>query len=264
MSVTTTGARGGEKFFRPSRGAFSATLADIHLWLSLVVGLQTLAWVSGGLFMSLAPIAEVRSEHRLAAPPAIDLEDFGPFIPAEHAAKAAGAPVRKLSLEIVGARPFYVVERGDGESVMVDANSGGLASPIDAAFARLIAEQEIAGEEQAVRVALIEDHAPIEYRGKLPVWRVDFADAAHLSAYVSPETGRILARRSDLWRAYDFLWSLHIMDYRGRENFNHPLLVAFSAAALIMSVIGMILLCLRLPMRLRRLRQQNADPPHVA
>ena len=94
-------------------------------------------------------------------------------------------------------------------------------------------------------------YAPIEYRAELPVWRADFGGSDNLSVFVAADTGRVAARRSDLWRVYDFLWSLHIMDYRERENFNHPLLIAFSVGALAMSLFGLILLFIRLPPRLR-------------
>lgn len=60
--------------------------------------------------------------------------------------------------------------------------------------------------------------------------------------YVSPFTGKVVARRTNTWRVYDFLWSLHIMDYREREDFNHPLLVAFAAGLLVLTLTGVVLL----------------------
>ena len=54
-----------------------------------------------------------------------------------------------------------------------------------------------------------------EYRGALPAWRVDFEDGEGRSIYVAADTGAVTARRSTLWRVYDFLWGLHIMDWRG-------------------------------------------------
>jgi hypothetical protein len=48
------------------------------------------------------------------------------------------------------------------------------------------------------------------------------------------------------------MWALHIMDYRERENFNHPLLIAVTALALVMTIFGLVLLAIRLPQRFRR------------
>jgi len=67
-------------------------------------------------------------------------------------------------------------------------------------------------------------------------------DARHTTLYVSPQTGEVVARRNDLWRAFDFVWMLHIMDYDEREDFNHPLLIATAATALlfVLSGLGML------------------------
>ena len=82
--------------------------------------------------------------------------------------------------------------------------------------------------------------------------------------YVAADTGAVTARRSTLWRVYDFLWGLHIMDWRGHEDFNTPLLIAATALALAMSIAGIVLLPGRLGFTawLRgRLRQHR--PNHI-
>ena len=79
----------------------------------------------------------------------------------------------------------------------------------------------------------------------MPAWRVDFAEAGR-SLYVAADTGAVTARRSTLWRAYDFLWALHIMDWRSHEDFNTPLLIGATALALAMSIAGIVLLPSRL------------------
>lgn len=227
-------------------------IADIHLWLSLAVGLQVLAWMVSGLFMVSQPIERVRSEHRLAETAHTDLAAHGTLVSPDQVLAAVGAPVRRLSLEIVGDRILYAVETAAERRALFDAQTGVQVSPIDEPFARQIVERAIAGDQPVARLTLIERDAPIEYRGALPVWRADFEDGDRLSVYVDANTGRIVARRSDLWRVYDFMWSLHIMDYRERENFNHPFLIAVTALALLMTIAGLVLLTIRLPGRLRR------------
>ncbi|UPT64821.1 MAG: PepSY domain-containing protein [Hyphomonadaceae bacterium JAD_PAG50586_4] len=227
-------------------------VADIHLWLSLVVGLQVLAWMVSGLFMVSQPIERVRSEHRLAEHAHADLASYGTLAAPDQVMAAMGAPVAGLSLELVGERLLYAVETTNEVKALFDARTGARVSPIDEAYARQIAEAAIAGDVAAMRVALIESDAPIEYRGALPAWRIDFDDAENLSVYIDAYTGRVVARRSDTWRVFDIMWALHIMDYRERENFNHPLLIAVTALALIMTVFGLVLLAIRLPQRFRR------------
>jgi hypothetical protein len=66
---------------------------------------------------------------------------------------------------------------------------------------------------------------------------------------VSAQNGQVVARRTDIWRLYDFFWMLHIMDYRGRVDFNHPLLIGASALALVLAATGCWLLFYRIRVR---------------
>ena len=101
---------------------------------------------------------------------------------------------------------------------------------------------------------LIEADAPIEYRDRpLPAWRVLLADSAGTAVWIDARTGEVTARRNDRWRQYDFLWSLHIMDYRGRESFHHPLLIAAAVLGLLTVASGATLWVLRF-VRWRRRR----------
>ena len=63
-------------------------------------------------------------------------------------------------------------------------------------------------------------------------------------------------RRSTLWRVYDFLWGLHIMDWRGHEDFNSPLLIVTTALALIVLVTGLIMMPDRLGLNAWRRRRK--------
>ena len=76
----------------------------------------------------------------------------------------------------------------------------------------------------------------------MPVWRVDFDDAAATTLYVAVDNGDVVTRRNRIWRIYDFAWMLHIMDYRERTDFNHPLLVSASALALLAALSGLYLI----------------------
>lgn len=77
------------------------------------------------------------------------------------------------------------------------------------------------------------------------MWQVRFDDGRDTTLYVSERNGQVVARRTDIWRLYDFFWMLHIMDYRERVDFNHPLLVAASAVALALAATGIWLLFYR-------------------
>ena len=40
----------------------------IHKWLALLVGIQIILWIAGGVVMSVLPLREVRGEHNMAEP----------------------------------------------------------------------------------------------------------------------------------------------------------------------------------------------------
>jgi hypothetical protein len=74
---------------------------------------------------------------------------------------------------------------------------------------------------EIVSIALVEE-VPIddEYRGgELPAYRVTLAEE-NAALYVGTTTRRVRALRTEAWRWFDFLWSLHIMDNDEREDFN--------------------------------------------
>jgi hypothetical protein len=154
---------------------------------------------------------------------------------------AVNGPVDGLELTQVDGRAVWRVQQGK-VFTLVEADSGVVLSPLDAAAAQRIAAADYAGTGAVQSATLLTAEPPIEYRGPLPVWQVQFNDPEGLRMYVSPTTGKVVARRTNTWRVYDFLWSLHIMDYREHEDFNHPLLMAFAAGLLVLTLTGVVLL----------------------
>ena len=213
-----------------------------HQWLALLVGLQVLAWASSGLFMSVVPIEKVRGEHLVHEAPTVNLrEAAASTAPLAVVLAAVNGPVDGLELTQVDGRAVWRVQQGK-VLTLVEADSGVVLSPLDAAVAQRIAVADYAGKGGVQTAMLLTAEPPIEYRGPLPVWQVTFNDPEGLRIYVSPTTGKVVARRTNTWRVYDFLWSLHIMDYREHEDFNHPLLVAFAAGLLVLALTGCVLL----------------------
>ena len=214
----------------------------IHKWLALLMAIQILFWFASGLFFAAVPIERVRSEHMIAeqAPAPVDLAAA-----AAGLARLAGSPAEKVELRNLLGRPVALLSAHGARPRLYDLASGRLVSPIGVNEAARIAEADHAGDARAVRVERIAANDS-EYRGALPAWRVDFDDGAHRSLYIAADTGAVTARRSTLWRAYDFLWGLHIMDWRGHEDFNTLLLIVATALALILTVAGIVILPSRL------------------
>jgi len=246
--------------------AGGGTWAKIHKWLALLMAIQILFWFVSGLFFAIFPIERVRSEHAIAArgPAPVDLDAA-----AAGLARLAGggvAPGDRIELRSLLGRPVALLLAHQGPPRLYDLATGRQVSPIPANLAARIAEADHEGDLRAVRVERIIAN-DLEYRAALPAWRVDFEDGANRSLYIAADTGAVTARRSTLWRVYDFLWGLHIMDWRGHEDFNNPLLIVATVLALIMSVAGIILLPRRLGYtawrRRRRALRQEAQQAKV-
>jgi len=233
--------------------------AKVHKWLALLMAVQILFWFASGLFFAAFPIERVRSEHMIAVQPAAPLDLQAA---AAGLARLGGEPrAEKVELRNLFGRPVALLSGREGRPRLYDLASGRRLSPIPMILATRIAEADHAGGGRAVRVDRITANDS-EYRGALPAWRVRFPEDGR-ALYVAADTGMVTARRSTLWRGYDFLWGLHIMDWRGHEDFNTPLLFVATALALAMSIAGIVLLPSRLGftawLRRRRRAQERAS-----
>ncbi len=224
-----------------------AVIAFLHKWIGLIIGLQIVLWISGGVVMSWFPIEDVRGEHNIAEQEPVSISAATQYVPvsqvlAEHAGGTAAMVTMRPWLDHI------VYEVRSDDTILVDALTGERLSPVSETDARAVALADFAGDGELTSAMLLEE-GNVEYRGAVPVWRFDFADDDETHLYVSPQTGRIVARRNGTWRLYDFFWMLHIMDYQDRENFNHPLLVTAAITAFAMVLMGIALLFWRLRLR---------------
>jgi uncharacterized iron-regulated membrane protein len=217
--------------------------AKVHKWLALLMAIQILFWFVSGLFFAAVPIETVRSEQTIAeqSPPPVDLDAAAAGL--ARLAGAGIAPGQRIEVRTLLRQPVALVGGGEARPRLYDLTSGRILSPVPVELAARIAEADNEGDARAIRVEAVSEASP-EYRGALPAWRVTFEGG--LALYVAQDSGAVTARRSTLWRVYDFLWGLHIMDWRGHEDFNSPLLVVATALGLIVIVSGMIMFPSRL------------------
>lgn len=225
--------------------AAARVAGKVHKWLALLMAIQILFWFVSGLFFALVPIEQVRSEHAVAEQPAAPVDLLAASAGLQRIQASGAASGEKVEIRTLLGRPVALVTAKEAKPRLYDLASGQLLSPLPASAAVQIAEADHAGDARAVGVELVQEASP-EYRGALPAWRVDFDDGANRSLYVAADTGAVGARRSTLWRTYDFLWSLHIMDFKNHEDFNTPLLVIATGLGLIVVITGFILFPSRL------------------
>jgi hypothetical protein len=227
----------------------------IHKWLALLMAIQILSWFVSGLFFALAPIETVRSEHRIANQGSFELDLSANAQNLEQVAQKISAPVTHLELRSLLGRPVVITTRTDGDTALYDLATAYRLPGVSERQALSIAEAYLSGDETAVGVSSVEKPST-EYRGPLPAWRVDFEQASR-SVYVSANTGEVTAIRSTLWRVFDVLWSLHIMDFENHEDFNTPLLIAATLLGLAIVLSGFIMFPSRLGYHAWRRRRRR-------
>lgn len=222
-----------------------------HRWLGAVFGIQFLFWTLGGLYFSWTSIPTVRGDDIRKEAPPLTLDSL-PDATLRRAigafrGKHPGAEIHELS---------WVERRQGGGQLLLRFHSEGRErhariDPVRAALmpdispeqAAAIAVEAVKPKVQVAGVTLLES-APAghEYREKpLPAYAVRLTGEADCTVYVGRETGEVHSIRNSRWRVFDFLWMLHIMDYRGRDDINNWILRIASLLGLITLASGYLL-----------------------
>ena len=188
---------------------------NFHRYLSIFVSIQLLLWTVSGIYFAYNKIELVRGEqYRL--PKDIEYRIFD-----------------RLGLTLIETNK-------DGKKSYQTYPERESIEPLTKQEALLITSQKTT--LNPIEAILIKDVKPgSEYRGSLPAYKVKTDTKDKINVYVGYMTGDISSIRSDSWRIWDLMWSLHIMDYRERDNINNILLKFLSVLALITSLSGITL-----------------------
>jgi len=219
---------------------FQFVVRKIHKWAGLILGIQILLWITGGVVMSSLPIELVHGDHSLKF---IDRSalNFKEVYPLERILPYVPNPIESATLENGDRGLVYNLKIQQWRSLYYSATTGKPLPELDQQEAESIAAINYNGSA-LIKSALKIEKSGGEYKGIVPAWRVEFDDREATTFYIEADSGKIGAVRNSYWRIYDFFWMLHIMDYENREDFNHPLLISFAASALAFMVTGFVLL----------------------
>jgi hypothetical protein len=202
------------------------------MWIGLILGLQFVIWTVSGAMMAVLDMVEVAggpAKPAAAAPPVPQVRG-----------SLGSSPVTGVALRpLLG---WNVLEVATPAGVRLFDAADGRPIAVTAALARSVAEANYAGAGKVKAVAPLAERELAVRTHELPIWRVDFADAENSSFYVSGTTGKLLERRNDTWRTWDFFWMLHNMDYVNRTSFNHPLIVVLAFGIIWLAITGFWLL----------------------
>jgi hypothetical protein len=218
----------------------------VHKWLALLVGIQIVFWVVSGLFFTIFPIQQIRSEN-LIRPSQVQTLDTATLASLATLRGDQNALPKKLTIERRPIGQVVIAEFADARPILFDGATLQRLSPLNSEQARAVARAHVTLTSEPTGATLVTEETA-EYRGALPAWRVQFPDGG-LSVYVAQDTGAVTARRSNLWRVYDTLWALHIMDWQNHEDFNHPLIIIVTVITLLSVIAGIVLIPYRIRFR---------------
>lgn len=217
-----------------------------HRWLGVVAAVQLLIWTSSGLFFAVMPIEDIRGTQLLTQPATLRLGYVSMVSPSSLVRQHKELSMVSLAQVQVNQRlniPIYRVKIKDSWLVF-NAETAEKLAPLTADEAKAIAANNTDLPIRAATwVATVEPGS--EYRdGELPAWKVELEGSGHANLWIGANTGQLRAVRTTSWRIYDFLWSLHIMDYQGRDNFNSWLLRGFALLGVSTILSGIVLFVL--------------------
>ena len=204
----------------------------IHKYLSFFISVQLLLWTISGIYFAFNKIELVRGEQYLKkTEESYDLSIFDFKID-----KASDIDFQKrLGKEIIIINSNDSVRYLDkfGMHVKKMSSIEAMESVINqTSLTPLIAEE------------VLNEKAGSEFRGRsLPIYRVKTKskDDSKINVYINMYSGNVVAIRSDKWRIWDLMWSLHIMDWKERDNIDNLFLKIFSILALVSSLTGIML-----------------------
>ena len=211
----------------------------LHKWLSLVVGLQLLLWTVSGLAFAWLEHDAVTAHESLRVPETRVLDGaVAALEPAALLARHASPPPLDVTLLSLATEWVYRIQTA--ERVELRRAADGTAFAITEPLVRVLADARYVGTGNLQQIILRQPPVQ-EARDAGPVWEASYDDHARTALYFSAEDGRFVAARNDTWRLFDFFWMLHTMDFRGRDDFNNPLVIFFTTGALWVGLTGVLL-----------------------
>lgn len=218
---------------------------SIHKWAGLVLALQILFWIGGGLIMSAIPIDKVHGDHLASSHshevPTNSQYTFSLDKLLQEISKETDTTVRSIRLDSRENEPVYII-RTKGKTQLFDAKTGSEMPPLLETNIKQLAQSYYLGEGEVLSIKKLKEPPHEASRARGENWQVTFSDTWNTTLYIAPLTGKLLNVRSDIWRLFDIVWMLHIMDYDTRDNINNPILISFAAAAFIFTLSGIVLL----------------------
>lgn len=234
----------------------SRVARSVHNWAGLILAIQILLWILGGVVMSVIPLEKVHGKHLASKslPSSLTRADYSFSL--DQLIATIPQAIRSLNYHHINNQAYYLITTED-QILTFNAQTGEPYKLTNKDEVANIAKQHYLGSGSIKQIVELEQ-APLEASAnKGKVWQVKFDDTWTTTLYISPASAQVKTIRSDIWRIFDFFWMLHIMDYDTRDDFNNPILITFASAALVFTFSGIYLLFPVFGRKLRKARQQS-------
>ena len=208
-----------------------------HRRLGVLVGIQLFFWTLGGTYFAWFPIDDVRGTSDRTPPQKVDLAVITQWYPIDSLISQLSHAVYRVEIRTLLGKPVYLFFKDQDHVTLIDAQTGITLSPISQELAQQIARQDFKHNVPIREVTLVTQKRG-EYKGPIPAYRISFDYWKGTNVYVHALSGLVTAHRNSIWRGFDFLWMLHILDFHERENFNNWLLRLASVLGLITILSG--------------------------
>lgn len=220
------------------------TLRTLHKWLSIVIGLQIVIWVTSGMIISLLDHSLVagrttqNTTHSSRMNSAETIGAIGKLVALDTLPLDTQATIYNVRLERAASRLIYRLTTSTGQRTF-DAHTG-MEFKLKRDEATQLAQTSYQGDGVAINSEWL-PHGSDEVPKAGAVWRVAFNDQLSTRVYVSALDGAIVAHRNQYWKVVDFLLMLHFMDYVRAQHFNNPQIIVIGFLALWLTFSGLLL-----------------------
>jgi uncharacterized iron-regulated membrane protein len=229
----------------------SYRLRRLHRYLGITVGIQLLLWTLSGLYFTWSDLDTVHGDpQKNPVLPLLATDSMGnPALALENLRRAEGKfDLMELRLIRVLDRAYWQITyvplaahahgaemHASKKTRLADAVSGELRAALSETEAVALAKNAFNGVPEVKKVEyLTRVNGHHEFRDDpLPAFAVTFQHPSNTTVYVSTERGTVQKFRNDAWRVFDFLWMVHTMDYRSRDDINNWVLRIFSVLGLL-------------------------------
>ena len=211
-----------------------------HRWLGLGSTIVLLLALTTGLLWAYAPYLYWESgylEKKHPSPPA----DYGQVAPIETVLPiireriGPEATLDTLTLRTEAGTALYEAG-GPGVSLLLDAHTQAVLSPLTPEFAERIARQYVAGEPPLESVTLLESYLHRSGKRYPSVYQVRFRAPKTPEIFIASDSGKILEEQDEVRRFHFWVMRLHQLNFFG---FRKTLTIIPGTALLLMLVSGL-------------------------